>query len=369
MSTQIATYQPQKILNVKRHCDGGWFWTKYSAYPYLGCYYGCLYCYEWDKKYTPFKNPLGFDKQILIKENAAEILAQELVNKPIDLIMLGDWQPVEQKYRLSRAMLKVTSELGFPVFINEKSPLVVRDLDLLATINQKSYANIGFSIITTQDDATRKIFEPKAPSVQSRFSAMAKIADAGIMTGTVFMPILPFIYDNEKNIQAVVRMTKDAGGKYVLAGNLTLFGYCKERYYQALKTLDPDLIARYDNLYRDHNAWQHHYRTIAKLVESYCQKYHLDYQIPRPVNFFPKKIRVNKLIAEQIYSQVRSLQFQSDNYYQVQAFLKVANNIDETATDILTLYEQEGFDGLKKFPGVGNKMAAVLERVIINFKK
>ena len=185
MKPLVTAYLPKKILNVRKYCDGGWFWNKYSAYPYVGCFYGCVYCYEWNQKYSSLRNPDDFDQKLRVKENAAELLAQELATRPTDIITIGDWQPIEQKYRLSRAMLAITKELNFPVFINEKSPLIVRDLDLLSKINQESYANVGFSIITDQDDATRKLFEPKAPSVQSRFEAMAKIADADIMTGLI----------------------------------------------------------------------------------------------------------------------------------------------------------------------------------------
>uniref|UniRef100_A0A7C6ECX5 Radical SAM protein n=1 Tax=candidate division WOR-3 bacterium TaxID=2052148 RepID=A0A7C6ECX5_UNCW3 len=368
MKPSITTYSAQKILNVRKYCDGGWFWNKYSAYPYLGCYYGCLYCYEWDRKYTPFKNPSDFDQKIWVKENAVDLLASELASQPTDIIMLGDWQPIEKKYRLSRAMLKVVQELNFPVFINEKSPLLLQDLDLISAISQRSYANVGFSIITTQDDHTRQLFEPKAPKVESRFAAMAKVASAGILTGTVFVPILPFIYDTPKNIQAVVKMTKECGGKYVLAGGLTLFGYCKEKYYEALKTYDSKLIAKYERLYRDPNELKTYHQNIQGLVKKYCQAYRIWDTIPRPVHFFPKKTRINKLIAERLYLKVRDLPIQNENQYRIQVFLKVAHSIDEAENDILTIYQKEGKVGLKKIKGVGDKMADVLQAIINDFQ-
>ncbi|MDH5683050.1 MAG: radical SAM protein [candidate division WOR-3 bacterium] len=368
MKSLTATYSPKKILNVHKYCDGGWFWVKYSAHPYLGCSYGCLYCYEWDKKYTPYQDPDDFDRLVKVKDNAAELLAQELATQPVDIITLGDWQPVERKYRSSRKMLEIALELGFPVFINEKSPLITRDLDLLAKINRRSYVNVGFSIMTSQDDETRRLFEPKAPSIQSRFEAMEMISSAGIMTGTVFIPILPFIYDNEKNIKEVIKTTKQAGGKYVLDGGLTLFGYCKDKYYQALKSLDPKLIANYEKIYKDPNGLPFYYREVHSLVKKYCQQYRISNTIPRPVKFFPGKSKINKLVAEKVYLKARELQFQAESYYRILAYLKVAHGLDELDYDVFSLYQKEGSDGLKKIPGVGDKMAIVIEEVLADFK-
>ena len=133
-------------------------------------------------------------------------MLKALKNKPRDLIYLDNYQPIDSQYQYTRKMLEVCFELGFPVFVNEKSSMILRDLDVLKKINKKSYLNVGWSIITTKDDETRKIFEPKAPLVKARFEAMKKLAENKILTGTVFMPILPFIYDDERNIEAVIKI-------------------------------------------------------------------------------------------------------------------------------------------------------------------
>lgn len=367
MKTSITSYTPKRILNTYRYCDGGWFWVKYSAHPYLGCAFGCQYCYEWDKKYASYLDPENFDRLLKVKKNAGEILAQELAAKPVDLITLGDWQPIETKYRLSRAMLRVVLELGFPVFINEKSPVVLKDLNLLKTINERSYANVGFSIITTQDDETSKIFEPKTPSIKSRFEAMEKIAAAGIMTGTVFMPILPYIYDHEENIKRVVKMTKEAGGKYVLDAGLTLHGFSKVKFYTALEKYDKKLIDKYEKIYQDPDLMQNFYRTVHSLVKKYCQEFRIANTIPRPVDFFPKNSRVNKLVAEQIFIQARELQLQGEPYYRVLAYLKAARELDEIDYDVFTLYQEKGNEGLLKIPQVGDKLANVIGKVLTDF--
>lgn len=200
-------YKTKTILNTQKHCDGGWFWVKYSAFPYIGCEWGCEYCYWRDEKYNPHKasrdpEVLRFDdpfsEYIKIKEDASKLLQKALKNKPRDLIYLNNYQPIDSKYQYTRKMLKVCLDLEFPVFINEKSPMLLRDLDILKKINKKAYLNIGWSIITTKDDQTRASFEPKAPAVTARFKAMRELAKNKVLTGTVFMPILLFIYDDEK---------------------------------------------------------------------------------------------------------------------------------------------------------------------------
>lgn len=277
-------YRPKSILNTSLHCDGGWFWTKYSAFPYLGCEWGCKYCYGRDKKYNPhnpitdsqalkFEDP--FSEYIKIKENAPELLRKALKNKPRDLIYLDNYQPVDLKYQYARKMLEVCLELKFPVFINEKSPALLKDLDVLKGISKNFYLNVGWSIISTKDDRIRLFFEPKAPSVQARFTAMRKLSENNILTGTVFMPILPFIYDDRENIEAVIKKTKESGGQYVLDAGLTLWGYCGTYFYEVLRKYNPDLITKYKMLYGDTKMLANYTVNVHQQILKYCRKYKL----------------------------------------------------------------------------------------------
>jgi DNA repair photolyase len=116
-------YNPKTILNVQKRVDGGWFWTKYSAFPYMGCYYGCEYCYWRDEKYNRLarEHPEledAFSEHIKIKMNNAELLKKSLKNKPRDVIYIDSYQPAETKYKFAREMLKVCHELKFPVFVS-----------------------------------------------------------------------------------------------------------------------------------------------------------------------------------------------------------------------------------------------------------
>jgi DNA repair photolyase len=173
MKTAIyKEYEPDSVLNVHRHIDGGWFWNKYSAFPYMGCYYGCEYCYWRNEKYNLLTKESEaaaladpFSQYIKIKKNAADFLRKSLANKTREIIYIDSYQPIESKYHLARKMLEVCADMNFPVFINEKSPLLLKDLDLLKKISRKSYLNVGFSIIFSKDDRAKNAFESRTPTI------------------------------------------------------------------------------------------------------------------------------------------------------------------------------------------------------------
>ena len=128
-----------------------------------------------------------------MKENAPGLLRRVLSRASVDLIMTGDYQPAELKFQVSRRMLKVCLDLGFPVSVLSRSPLVLRDLDLLQEINARAASVVFFSVIYTPDSAHRdrlRQMENLAPPPEKRFAAMEQIAHAGILTGTCMMPIL-----------------------------------------------------------------------------------------------------------------------------------------------------------------------------------
>ena len=363
-------YKTKNILNTHKNSDGGWFWDKYSAFPYLGCEWGCSYCYWRDEKYNPHKalrdkEVLRFDdafsQYIKVKENAPDLLKKALENIPKDLIYLDNYQPIDTQYHYARKMLEVCLELGFPVFVNEKSPMILQDLNILKKISENSYLNVGWSIITTKDDKTRLLFEPKAPATSSRFEAMRKLAENEILTGTVFMPILPFVYDSEENIEAVVKKTKENGGQYVLEGGLTLWGHSKTFYYESLKKYNSRLISKYDELYRNQNMFAQHMAINHNLVLKYCQKYELFHYIPRATSYYPKKLQMNKKISERFYLKARELQLSGKGGFKEWAYRKAAWSLDHLEENIETIYQTKGLIGVMRIPCIGDSLAKQIE--------
>jgi DNA repair photolyase len=162
----------------------------YVLNPYIGCAYGCTYCYaRVMKRFTGHKEPWG--KSVDVKINAAELLQKEIQKKKRGRVwisgMCDPYQPLERQYEITRKCLQIFCENEWPVTIQTKSPLVLRDLDILKNFES---AEVGFTI-TTADEKIRKIFEPHAPSIQARINALEKLKKANISTYAMIGPILP----------------------------------------------------------------------------------------------------------------------------------------------------------------------------------
>jgi DNA repair photolyase len=360
MEIQYTAYKPKRILNIHKHADS-WFWDKYSAHPYIGCEHGCEYCYNRERKYSRYNKPDDYWKIIKIKENAPELLRKELSNVPKDIVIVGDYQPIEEETKLSRKMLQICLDLEFPVSLLEKSPLVLRDIDLIEKINKKSWAAVTFSIITTKDDKTRKLFEPRAPSTSSRFKAIKEFSDRGILTGVAFMPILPFIYDNNENLESVVKTTAEHGGKFVLAGGLTLASTQKDWYFKVLAKRFPELIPKYQTLYGDNYGPECNYAgEIGKKVSRLCRKYGINDRMPR---YIPEgRLAVNKQISERLQNRVYRMELDCVSQYRVWAYRKAAWTLEELTESVAEIYAQKGREGLESLKDVGKSLANEIEQ-------
>ena len=162
----------------------------YTVNPYTGCSHGCLYCYAtFMKKYTGHTEPWG--EFVDAKINAPLLLAKQLPRAARGNVIVSSvtdpYQHTEAKYALTRGCLVALLKHDFPVKILTKSPLVVRDMDV---IGQFSAIEVGLTV-TTDDDRIRQIFEPKAPSIEERLRALRTIHERGIRTYAFIGPVLP----------------------------------------------------------------------------------------------------------------------------------------------------------------------------------
>jgi DNA repair photolyase len=368
---KFVPYQPKRILNIHRHVDGGWFWTKYGAHPYIGCQAGCVYCYWRDEKYNMLARdpaashlPDPFSQYIKVKTNAPELLRRELSKVQRDVINIGDYQPAEGRYGLSREMLEVCADLAFPTLVLEKSPLVLKDLDVISKINERTWACVMFSIVRGDSEGYGEIFEPCAPRIEGRFRAMRKIADSGILTGTAFMPILPYVCDDDSNLEAVVKKTAENGGKFVLAAGLTMSGAQATYFVEALKIHEPGLVEKHTKLYGGaYSPLDKKYvGRIGLKVRELCAKYGIGDRMPRYIPDGP--LATNKRIAEQIFTKCYLMELESAPSYKVWAYRKAGWTIDELDYEIMTLYKKRGVDGLKALPNIGPSIAAFIAETI-----
>ncbi len=163
---------------------------KYCVNPYVGCAHACRYCYAtFMKRFTGHIEPWG--SFVDVKINAPEVLRRQLKRAERGTVMVSSvtdaYQPVEARYELTRKCLEVLSLFKFPVSILTKSPLVLRDMDIISKLDE---VEVGLTI-TTDNDRMRKIFEPFAPPVPDRIEALKKLHKAGINTFVFIGPLLP----------------------------------------------------------------------------------------------------------------------------------------------------------------------------------
>jgi DNA repair photolyase len=369
---QFIPYRPRHILNKSKRADH-WFWTRYSAYPYIGCQHGCEFCYCRERKYSSYDDPHDFAFQIKVKEHAAQLLRQALQHTPIDLIFTGDYQPVERKVEISRRMLEVCLEMGFPVFILERSPLVTRDLDLIRAIHQKARAVVAFSVITTPESPgydQASALERLAPSVEKRFAAMEKLAAAGIPTGVCAMPLLPGLCDSRENLEAIVHWTVAHGGQFVLAGGLTLADQQRDYFLGVLAERFPELLATYRKLYPpgSYGPAGSDWRKTGLYVREFCEKYGVRDRQPRPI--IPGDSRtLNRRVVEQLAEQVYSLELENSPDSQIWAYRKAAWAVEDLEQDIGLVDQMMGFKGLESIQGIGPGMAKTIQILIAQFRQ
>ena len=162
----------------------------YVINPYTGCQHACSYCYaRFMKRVTGHREPWG--EFVDVKINAASLLRVEIKKKKRGRVWVSGvcdpYQPLEATHRLTRQCLKILAENRWPVIIQTRSPLVLRDIDI---IKDAQDFEVGLSV-TTADDAIRKLFEPNAPPVADRIAALDKLHNAGVRTYAMIAPVLP----------------------------------------------------------------------------------------------------------------------------------------------------------------------------------
>ncbi len=364
----FVSYQPKTILNKHKRADH-WFWSRYSAYPYIGCQHGCEFCYCLEQKYSPYDDPNDFAYVIKVKENAAALLRRALSRSPADLVFTGDYQPAERKFGISRQMLEVCRDLGFPVFVLERSPLVLRDLGLLQEINASAPSVVAFSIISTPDspdyDRVRQM-EHLAPPTEKRFAAMQAFAKAGILTGVCFMPILPGLCDDDANLENVVRWTAEHGGRFALASSLTLADQQKSYFFKVLSERFPDLVNLYQSLYppASYAPRDYPWHRIALRIRELCAQYGISDRIPRPMIPGDKRA-CNKRLVERLADKVYEMELHQEPDYHIWAYRKAAWAIEDLEQDIGLIYQAMGLKGLQNIPNVGLSLGKVVETMLV----
>jgi DNA repair photolyase len=267
--TKFIKLSVQSVLNSPASTGMG-FW---SINPYVGCEFGCTYCYARDthrwvmergrgagKQTAPLPPWLAFEKEILVKEEVAEVLARTL--NPARLagnsLVIGTatdpYQPAERQFRLTRRILEVLrSYHGLSIGIITKSPLVTRDLDLLQALSKHNEVTVNISLATADRRLARRL-ELRSPVPEARLRALRRLTQGGIHAGLLVAPIVPGVTDDWAGLARLMEKAKEAGARYVVGSALRLGPAARHRFLPHLEREFPQLAERYRRHYagKDH---------------------------------------------------------------------------------------------------------------------
>jgi len=222
----------------------------YALNCYVGCQHGCCYCYaRFMARFTGHDE--GWGEFVDVKVNIAEVLLRQLRRKRVGSVMISSvcdgWQPLEDKYRLTRECLRLLIPYGHEVRILTKSALVVRDLDILAG---KRNVELGMTV-TTLEEGLRRLIEPVTSPTAERFDALKAAAEQGIDIWLFIGPLLPFLSDSRENISRLMLEASGLPLTRVYVDKLNL----RPRVWRSLKAMlfqhFPRLIPRYQEVLFD----------------------------------------------------------------------------------------------------------------------
>jgi DNA repair photolyase len=229
-------------------------WFGYSINAYRGCSHACAYCFARPThEYLGFDMGSDFDRQIVVKTNAVELVRAE--TEPVrwggDMIAMGTntdpYQAAEGKYKLTQGIIEVLAERQNDFSILTKSPLVLRDLYLIQEASRRSKVSVSFSVATLDEDVWRRT-EPGAPHPRKRLDALARLRAAGIAGGVMVAPVLPGISDRPEQLAALRAAANEAGAEWVNEVKLHLRGV-RPHFLAWLAKDSPELVPRYETMY------------------------------------------------------------------------------------------------------------------------
>lgn len=220
---------------------------------YRGCLHGCIYC---DSRSDCYQMNHDFE-DVAIKENALELLEDTLKRKRKKCMigtgsMSDPYMPLEEKLNFVRNALEIIESNGFGFTVITKSDLILRDLDMLKNINEKTKCVVQMTLTTYDEDLCRKL-EPNVCTTKRRAEVLNIMRDNGIPTVVWLSPILPFINDTEENIEGLLSYCEEAKvyGIICFGMGLTLRSGNREYFYSRLNNLFPSMAEKYRRIYGD----------------------------------------------------------------------------------------------------------------------
>jgi DNA repair photolyase len=271
IETRFYEVRAKSILN--RVPEASQVPFRWTINPFRGCTHSCVFCFARPThKYLDFDAGRDFEREIVVKVNAPELLRAELA-KPSwkgEHVALGTntdpYQWVEGRYKLMPGIWEAMRDAANPCSVLTKSPLLLRDLELMKQIAERTEFSAALSVPTLDERAWRAT-EPRSPNPRARLEAVAELTRAGIRTGVLVAPLMPGINDAPEQIAPILEMASEAGAAYVTGIALHLRGDVKNLFFEWLREHRPDLIPLYRRLYQ-RGAYMHpdERRRLGELV-------------------------------------------------------------------------------------------------------
>jgi DNA repair photolyase len=254
IKTRFYEVRAKSILN--RVPEASRMPFRWTVNPYRGCTHACEFCFARPTHtYLDFNAAEDFEREIVVKVNAPERLRADLARPSWqgEHVALGTntdpYQWVEGRYKLMRGIWAAMRDARNPCSVLTKSPLLLRDLDLMTEINRRTEFSAALSVPTLDENAWRST-EPHTPNPRARLEAVAELTRAGIRTGVLVAPLMPGVNDDPAQIRPILEMAAEAGAAYVTGIALHLRGEVRQLWFDWLAEHRPDLVERYRELYR-----------------------------------------------------------------------------------------------------------------------
>ena len=288
-SAEKPEYFVLPVKSILNRCDSQRVPFEWTINPYRGCEFACKYCYA---RYTHEYMELDgseFEKKIYVKKDAAPLLAWDVAHKYSyqseasngarpDHIAIGTatdpYQPAEREYGVTRACLEeLAKKEGLSVSIITKSNQIVRDIDVLQRIAERSNLGIDITITTLRAGLTR-LLEPRAPRPDLRLAAVKQLREAGLSVGVSASPLIPGITDREGDLEAVAAAAKEAGAQWFFSGVLFLMPSSAKQFLPFVRERFPRLAKQYEEWYAKNGYAPEEYRKkasqrVARIREKY----------------------------------------------------------------------------------------------------
>jgi DNA repair photolyase len=291
--TRFLSLGVRSVLNSPASTGMG-FW---SINPYVGCEFGCTYCYARDTHRFAVERAegragapagseiemppwLAFEKRILVKTDIAERLRRTLDPSKLghDFLVIGTatdpYQPAERRYRLTRSILEVlTGFRGLRISIISKSPMITRDIDVLQRLTDRHEITVNVSLSTLSSDIARRL-ELRSPIPSARIRGLRRLCAAGIYAGLLIAPIVPGVTDDREGLGRLMAAAKEAGARFVIGSALRLGPAARHRFLPHLAREFPDLSERYRRHYGNREGVSREYQAaLTRRLERLQQEH------------------------------------------------------------------------------------------------